>query len=122
MMTRTHLKNRCHSRVFPSGVQNALSGFPLKTCLHAEVRRFGTQACGNDNSSSVHVFEITSSKSTVVFSLVFLSLFGARSSAQESRPIAQRSLAKGGYTNVASSSGKYDFAAPAFPTNPRVDR
>ena len=62
MMTRTHLKNQCHSRMFPSGVQNALSGFPLKTCLHAEVRRFGTQACGNDNSSSVRVFEITSSQ------------------------------------------------------------
>ena len=51
------------------------------------------------------------SKSTVAFSLVFLSLFGARSSAQESRPIAKRSLDKGGYNNVASSNGKYDFAA-----------
>ena len=61
----------CHSRMFLSacppfwtecgrwGIQNgalhrldgidvALSGYPLKTCLHAEVRRFGTQACGYD--------------------------------------------------------------------------
>jgi len=34
-----------HSRCSPR------SGSPLKTCLHAEVRRFGTQACGDDRSS-----------------------------------------------------------------------
>jgi hypothetical protein len=49
----------CHSRMSLSGIQNkalrwfsgtdvALSGYPLKTCLHAEVRRSGTQACGYD--------------------------------------------------------------------------
>jgi len=48
-----------------SGVQNALSGFParppagwpLKTCLHAEVRRFDTQACGNDIDGRDTIFE-----------------------------------------------------------------
>jgi hypothetical protein len=51
-----------------SGVQNALSGFParppagwpLKTCLHAEVRRFDTQACGNDKYFMLHAFETAS--------------------------------------------------------------
>ena len=40
-----------------SGVQNALSGFPLKTCLHTKVRRFGTQACGNDSDGRDSIFE-----------------------------------------------------------------
>ena len=53
------------------------------------------------------------SKRTIVFSVALLSMFGAQSSAQESRPIVQRALTKSGYTKVASSNGKYDFAALA---------
>ena len=83
-MSGTRLKNRCYSRMFRSlnpaqernpgagllsGVQNALSGFPLKTCLHAEVRRFGTQACGNDNYSCGRILEMASN---LLLILVFL--------------------------------------------------
>jgi hypothetical protein len=63
------------SGMLVSRVQNALSGFPacpkhsfgaagrpLKTGLHAKVRRFGTQACGNDNYSLECVFEMVSNQ------------------------------------------------------------
>jgi len=51
--------------MYLSGVQTALSGFPLKTCLHAKVRRFGTQACGNDIVGWVSIFETTSENKTI---------------------------------------------------------
>jgi hypothetical protein len=46
-LRRLNLKNLCHSRMFVSGVQKALSGFPLKTC-------------GNDNYSLGCVLEMAS--------------------------------------------------------------
>jgi hypothetical protein len=51
-MTRTYLKNVCHSRTFQSGVQNALSGFPLKTS-------------GNDNPFITCVIEMASTLSSL---------------------------------------------------------
>jgi hypothetical protein len=46
-LTRTCLKNRCHSRMSLSGVQKALSGLPPK-------------ACGNDTGERNAIFETTS--------------------------------------------------------------
>ncbi len=48
---------------FKERTQNA------KTCLHTEVRRFGTQACGNDNYSCGRILEMASN---LLLILVFL--------------------------------------------------
>ncbi|MDP2885775.1 MAG: substrate-binding domain-containing protein [Ignavibacteria bacterium] len=55
--TRTHLKNLCHSRTSLSGVQNALSGFPLKTS-------------GNDSWCFKSVFEMACSLLALSFILL----------------------------------------------------
>jgi len=47
LMPKSHLKNPCHPRMFLSGVQKALSGFPLKTC-------------GNDICDKDSIFEMSS--------------------------------------------------------------
>ena len=44
-----------------SGVQTTQSGFPPESCLHTEVRRFGTQAWGNDSVGWLGIFEMASS-------------------------------------------------------------
>ena len=71
-----------------SGVQNALSGFPLKTCLHAEVRRFGTQACGNDNCFCGRIFKVVSKQ--LLLSMLVLVSFDAI--AQSSRPNEEKPI------------------------------
>jgi len=37
---------------------DCMAGWPLNTCLHAKVQRFGTQACGNDNGDEDRIFEM----------------------------------------------------------------
>jgi len=60
----------------------AMSGFPLKTCLHAEVRRFGTQACGNDKG------EVTGARLTCHSRLAPNSLFGDASIGNPGRALS----------------------------------
>ena len=58
---------RCLDSRFPAQPQRDAQN--AKTCLHTEVRRFGTQACGNDNYSCGRILEMASN---LLLILVFL--------------------------------------------------